>query len=117
LITLTVAALSSTPGFAVNVAVYVVPDPLKLLSEPSAEVTSLSVKSVGDSMNVKVTVAVEWATLMWVLSIDAVTVGVTVSTVNGAVLSPAPALPFTSCHEPAVTPTEAVLMSVLAERP
>jgi hypothetical protein len=40
-----------------------------------------------------------------------------VSTMNGAVLSPAPALPFTSCHEPAVTPTEAVLMSVLAERP
>ena len=40
--------------------------------------------------------------------------GVTVSTVKAAVLPPAPALPFPSCQEPAVTLTDAVLMSVLA---
>jgi hypothetical protein len=54
------------------------------------------------------------ATFTSVLLIDTAAVGVTVSTVKLAVLPPAPALPFPSCQEPAVTLTVALLMSVLA---
>ena len=55
-------------------------DEIKELSEPSAEVTSLSEKSVGGLLKVNVTSPVGLATLTTVLSIDTATVGAVVST-------------------------------------
>ena len=81
---------------------------------PPTALVSARVNEVGASLNANVTVPVPLATFTSVLLIDTATVGVTVSTVKAAVLPPAPALPLPSCQVPAVTLTDAVLMSVLA---
>jgi hypothetical protein len=67
----------------------------RLVSVPPTALVSAKVNAVGASLKVNVTVPVVCAWLMNVLSIDTETVGVTVSTVKAAVLSPAPALPAT----------------------
>ena len=86
----------------------------RLLSEPPPALVSASPNVIGASLNVNVTVAVGWATFTSVLLIDTATVGVTVSTVKLGVLPPLPGLLLTSDQLLAVTPTWAVLISVLA---
>ena len=64
----------------VKVAEYEVPDPVKAEREPPATVTSAEVKSVEDSLRVKVKLAVSPA-FKDALSEMITTVGITVSTV------------------------------------
>jgi hypothetical protein len=87
------------------------------LSEPPVAVVSASretsdVRSAGASLNANVTVAVVWARSRLARSIETATAGVTVSTVNGAVLPPNPAMSPGPCQLPAIIVTVASAMSM-----
>src|SRR5258708_34760142 len=80
---------------------------------PSTALLRSSVKSVGASLKLKVTVAVLAATLTSLLLTATEAVGVTVSTTKAVLVEPVPRLPLASCQVLS-TLTEPLAMSVPA---
>ena len=113
------ASMLTTPSAmllsaGVNVAVYVVPVPLKLLRVPPLTVTSSSVKSAESSERVKVMVALSLAasasSLVVIATVGAVVSGTTVFTVMLTDASPVLALSAASLKAPAATETTPVVV-------